>query len=209
LGKAQSDCSFSGSATGNITTLPKYVKMTLMDFKLVLGKLLTAFKEQDIRYALMGGFAMGLWGGSRSTVDLDFLVHRDDMRDIHGILTSLGYEIHNKTDNVSQYTSPLKIFGGIDFIHAFREASVEMLQRAVEKDIFSGQLKIKTLIPEDIIGLKLQAVFNNPSREKVDMADIEFLVSVNKKNLDWELLEKYCRIFNMEDVCKKLSGALR
>lgn len=175
-----------------------------MDFKNVLEKLLTAFKEQDIRYALMGGFAMGVWGGSRSTVDLDFLVHRDDMRSIHGILTSLGYEILNKTENVSQYTSPLKIFGGIDFIHAFREASVEMLQRAVKKDIFGGKLKIKTLIPEDIIGLKLQAVYNNPSRQMVDMADIELLVSVNKKKLDWTLLERYCKIFNMEDVCKKL-----
>ena len=175
-----------------------------MDFKLVLEKLLTAFKEQDIRYALMGGFGMGLWGGSRSTVDLDFLVHRDDMEKVHSILTLLGYEIHQKTENVTQYTAPLKIFGGIDFIHAFREASVEMLQRAVEKNIFGGTLKIKTLIPEDIIGLKLQAVYNNPSREKVDMADIELLVSVNKKNLDWELLERYCRIFDMEDVYNKL-----
>ena len=175
-----------------------------MDFKHVLKKLLTAFKEQDIRYALMGGFAVGLWGGFRSTVDLDFLTHRDDMRSIHEILTSLGYEIHNKTENVSQYASPLKIFGGIDFIHAFREVSVDMLKRAVEKDIFSGKMKIKTLIPEDIIGLKLQAVFNNPSREKIDMPDIELLVSVNNKNLDWELIKQYCKIFNMKDLCEKL-----
>lgn len=175
-----------------------------MDFKLVLEKLLTSFREQNIRYALIGGFAMGLWGGSRSTVDLDFLAHRDDMLKIHGIVTALGYEIHHKTDNVSQYTSPLKIFGGLDFIHAFREASAEMLQRAVEKDVFRGLVMIKTLIPEDIIGLKLQAVYNNPSREKVDMPDIELLVSANKNKLDWELLERYCRIFDMEDVCKKL-----
>lgn len=179
-----------------------------MDFKHVLEKLLTAFKEQDIRYALMGGFAMGLWGGSRATVDLDFLAHQGDMPKIHGIVTALGYEIHHKTENVSQYTSPLKVFGGIDFIHAFREASVDMLQRAVEKDIFSGKMKIKILIPEDIIGLKLQAVYNNPTREKIDMPDIELLVSVNNKNLDWELIEKYCKIFNMEDVCRKLRGDL-
>ncbi|MBI5099285.1 MAG: hypothetical protein HZB30_08620 [Nitrospirae bacterium] len=177
-----------------------------MDFKLILQKLLTAFEKDSIRYGLIGGFAMGLWGGSRSTVDLDFLVHRNDMQKVHGIVTALGYEVHQKTENVSQYTSPLKVFGGIDFIHAFREASVEMLQRAVEKDIFSGMLKIKTLIPEDIIGLKIQAIYNNPSREKIDMPDIELLVSANRKNLDWELLEKYCNIFNMEDEYKRLRG---
>ncbi|RJR16169.1 MAG: hypothetical protein C4581_10530 [Nitrospiraceae bacterium] len=180
-----------------------------MDFKLVLEKLLTAFKDQDIRYALMGGFAMGLWGGSRSTVDLDFLAHHDDMKQVHGIVTSLGYELHLKTDNVSQYTSPLKIFGGIDFIHAFREASVEMLQRAVEKDIFSGSLKIRTLIPADIIGMKLQAIYNNPSREKIDMADIELLVSVNNSNLDWELIRKYCEIFSMEELYRKLKESIQ
>ncbi len=175
-----------------------------MHFKLVLEKLLTAFKEQEIRYALMGGFAMGLWGGSRSTVDMDFLVHKDDMEKVHKILTDMGYECHYSTENVSQYTSPLKVFGGIDFIHAFREASLEMLQRAKEKDIFDGVLKVKTLIPEDIVGLKLQSVFNNPSRENIDIADIETLVSIHKENLDMELLRKYFQIFKMDDLYKKI-----
>lgn len=175
-----------------------------MDFKVVLEKLLNAFEKKNIRYALMGGFAMGLWGGSRSTVDLDFLVHRDDREKADKILTGIGYECHYHTENVSQYTSPLKVLGGVDFIHAFREASLEMLQRAKIKDIFNGSLKIKTLIPEDIIGLKLQSVFNNPSREKIDIADIEMLVSIHRENLDMELLKRYFKIFNREDLYKKI-----
>jgi len=166
--------------------------------------LLKRFHEQDIRYALMGGFAMGLWGGSRSTVDLDFLVHRDDMERVHKIVSGMGYECHHKTENVSQYSSHLKIFGGIDFIHAFREASLEMLKRVKEKDIFGGALRIKTLMPEDIIGLKLQSVFNNPLREKIDIADIEMLISIHKENLDMELLKKYFQIFKMDDLFKKI-----
>lgn len=175
-----------------------------MDFKLVIEKLLSAFKEHNVRYALMGGFALGIWGGSRSTVDLDFLVYRDDMEKVHKIMTGLGYESHQHTENVSQYISPLKVLGGIDFVHAFREASVGMLQRAVEKNIFGDKLKVKTLTPEDIIGLKLQGVYNNPAREKVDIADIEMLVSLHGKNLDWELVERYFTIFKMEDLYKKL-----
>lgn len=175
-----------------------------MDFKLVLEKLLTAFKDQNIRYALMGGFAMGLWGGSRSTVDLDFLVHRDDMERVNSIMVALGYDCNYRTENVSQYSSPLKIFGGIDFMHAFREASIEMLQRAVEKNILNSTFKIRTLVPEDIIGLKLQAIYNNPKREKIDMSDIEILISTNKDRLDWKLIKKYCEIFEMEDLYEKL-----
>lgn len=33
-----------------------------MDFKLILKKLLADFEEQNICYALIGGFAMNLWG---------------------------------------------------------------------------------------------------------------------------------------------------
>jgi hypothetical protein len=175
-----------------------------MNFKLVLEKLLTAFTEQNVRYALLGGFALGLWGGSRSTVDLDFLVHRDDMDNVHRIMTSMGYERHHHTQNVSQYLSPLGVFGGVDFMHAFRGASIEMLGRSVEKDIFGGSFRIKTLIPEDIIGFKLQAVYNNPSRENADFADIETLISIHKKNLDWELLQTYFKLFEMEALYRKI-----
>ncbi len=175
-----------------------------MDFKLVLSKLLTAFREQNIRYALIGGFAMGLWGGSRSTVDLDFLVHKADMEKVNDIMIGLGYERHHHTENVSQYTSPLRLFGGIDFMHAFREATIEMLQRAVMKDIFGGSLKIRTLIPEDIIGLKLQSIYNNPSRKEPDIEDIRTLISLHIRNLDLELLKKYFTLFQMEDLYEKI-----
>ncbi len=35
-----------------------------MDFRVVTEKLLSAFKNGGVRYALMGGYAMGLWGES-------------------------------------------------------------------------------------------------------------------------------------------------
>jgi len=177
-----------------------------MDFKLVLEKLLTAFKEQEIRYALMGGFAMGLWGAGRTTVDVDFLVNRDDMQKVDAIMSQLGYECKYRSENVSQYVSPLKIFGEVDFLHAFREASLQMLQRAEEKEVF-GMIKIKSLIPEDIIGLKLQAIKNNPERQQSEMEDIMFLVEDYKDKMDWSLIEQYARILKMEElyteICKK------
>ncbi len=175
-----------------------------MDFKTVLKKLLTAFDEQGIRYALMGGFAIGLWGGFRSTVDLDFLVMKDDMVRVHNIMTGFGYELRYHSENVSQYTSPLKVFGEVDFIHAFRQASLQMLQRAEVKEVFGRQMKVKTLIPEDIIGLKLQAIANNPERERLDMADIEMLIGLHRGRLDDELLKSYFSLFNMQKVYERM-----
>jgi len=175
-----------------------------MDFKIVTKKILDAFLAAEVRYSLIGGFALGVWEAGRSTVDMDFLVHRDDLDKIGKIMAGLGYECKYKTENVSQYVSPLKIFGEIDFIHAFRKASLEMLTRAKEKEIFNGEIKIKVLCPEDLIGLKLQAMKNNPSREPTDRADIEALISLHREKLDWELLEEYFKLFEMEDLSNKL-----
>lgn len=174
-----------------------------MDFKLVLEKLLTAFKEQDIRYALMGGFAMGLWGAGRTTVDVDFLVNRDDMEKVDSIMSQLGYECRHRSENVSQYVSPLKVFGEVDFLHAFREASLQMLQRVEEKEVF-GTIKIKSLIPEDLIGSKLQAIKNNPERQQSEIEDIMFLVENYKDKMDWSLIEQYAKILKMEELYKEI-----
>ena len=165
-----------------------------MDFKVVTEKLLAAFEDAGVSYALMGGFAMGLLGGSRSTVDMDFLVNRDDMNKVDTIMQQLGYECRHRSENVSQYISLLRVMGEVDFLHAFRQASLEMLQRVEEKEIFSGALKIKVLSPEDLIGLKVQAIKNDPSRELTDMADIETLLSLHSKNLDWTMIKEYFKL---------------
>jgi len=175
-----------------------------MNFRSILSVLIEKFKENEIRYALMGGLALGLWGVGRSTVDIDFLVDRDDLSRIDRTMLELGYECKFKSENVSQYVSPLKIYGEVDFLHAFREASLEMLVKAVEKDILEGSLKIKVLKPEDLIGLKFQAIKNNPLREQTDIEDIKALLSILGGNLDWSEIEEYAKIFDMMDVYKKI-----
>jgi hypothetical protein len=151
----------------------------------------------------MGGFALGLWGTARATVDLDFLVDRGDMEKVDQIMRELGYEQGFKSENVSQYVSRLKLFGEVDFLHAFRQVSIEMLDRVEEKEIFGGEIKIKVLRPEDIIGLKLQAIKNDPSRKEGDMADIKALSAVLGERLDWVMIRKYTEILDAKDLLKE------
>jgi hypothetical protein len=167
-----------------------------MDFKAVTRMLLAGFKKEDVRYALIGGFALGALGVARSTVDIDFLIDRNDLPKAEKIMTENGYKCVFKSENASQYLSEIKIFGEVDFLHAFREISVGMLKRAVEKDIFEGEFKIKVLRPEDIIGLKLQAAVNDEKRAGRERSDIEALLDYHGKNLDWRLLEEYFSLFN-------------
>ena len=175
-----------------------------MDFKLVIDKLLTAFQDKDIHYALIGGFALGALGITRATVDIDFLVHRDDLDKVHTIMTGLGYDRAFHTDNVSQYLSADNLFGEVDFLHAFREISVGMLQRAENKKIFGGTISIKVLKVEDLIGLKVQAIANDETRKPIDLADIKALIALRKTDIEWLLLENYFAMFGFQDLLKDL-----
>lgn len=175
-----------------------------MDFRLVLEKLLAGFHGNDIRYALLGGMALGAWGAPRGTVDIDFLVHFDDMPKVDAIMLGLGYQCRYRTENVSQYISPLNIFGEVDFLHAFRSPSLSMIQRAEDRKIFDGTVSVKVLIIEDLIGLKVQAMANNESRMAQDMTDIESLLALHASAVDWTLIEEYFALFFFDDQCKEL-----
>ncbi len=166
-----------------------------MDFRLVLTKLLTAFSGNNIRYALIGGFALGAWGVARGTADIDFLVNREDMEKVDAIMDGLGYECRYRTENVTQYVSPLRIFGEVDFLHSFRTPSLGMLDRAEERSLFDGGVAAKVLKVEDLIGLKMQAIANDKNRAMGDIADIEALMSANRVGMNWGLVEEYFSLF--------------
>jgi len=166
-----------------------------MDFKAVLSLIIKRFSKEQVHYALMDGFALGALGVPRATIDLDFLVHREDLPKIDSIMKENGYECMYKSENVSQYVSAVKIFGEIDFLFAFRDISIKMLERALEKDIFSGELKIRVLRPEDIIGLKVQALINDETRAAKEYLDIEALMEYYGPDLDWISMKEYFEIF--------------
>lgn len=175
-----------------------------MDFEKVIGIIIKKFDEEKVRYGLIGGFAIGVLGISRSTVDLDFLVNKDDIKKIERILSSIGYESVFKSENVAQYMSPVKVMGEIDFLLAFRRPSLKMLENVISVEVFDGKYKIKIVRPEDIIGLKLQAMVNDSERQGREYVDIEALMKQYSEQLDWAVIEEYFGIFKKLDKFSEL-----
>lgn len=171
-----------------------------MDFKTVTDKLTVAFEQEGVLYALIGGFAISLWGIPRATFDLDFLVKRDDIQTVRRIVESLGYSCIHASENVTQFEASEKELGEIDFLHAFRPAALAMLERSERKKVFDGQSAIPVIQPEDLIGLKVQAIANNPSRMAIDRGDIEGLMQLRCTELDWERVEGYFALFSMQKL---------
>ncbi|MDE2142904.1 MAG: nucleotidyltransferase family protein [Elusimicrobia bacterium] len=181
--------------------------MTGMDFGAVLERLADFFSRDKVRWALTGGFAMGALGAARTTADLDFLVHREDMPRVHAFLESLGYRRIHFSENVSQYDHPASTWGSLDFIHAFRPLALEMLARSLEKPLTAAR-RARVLTPEDVIGLKVQAIANSPARRLRDLADIEALISANRDGLDWARIKNYFGLFSMDAEYADLKARL-
>jgi hypothetical protein len=177
-----------------------------MNLKRVLRELAERFRERKVRYGLTGGYAVAIHGHPRTTVDLDFLVDRADLEKIDEILHDMGYEIVHRSENVSQFTSTKEELGEIDFIHAFRDASMKMLERAEPAKLFAEGPSILVLRVEDVIGLKVQAMANAPHRRSHDLADIQHLADVHRDSIDWELVQDYCSLFDMMDLAEKLKA---
>ncbi|MBU2575090.1 MAG: nucleotidyltransferase family protein [Elusimicrobia bacterium] len=166
-----------------------------MDLKKALSLLVREFDSREIPYALIGGFAMGALGAPRSTIDLDFLIASESLGKVEAVMLESGYKKVFSSENASQYVSPDKELGEVDFLHAFRPISRKMLENSGTAAVFAGAIKVKVLKAEDLIGLKVQAIANNPNRFYKDNADIEELLKIVE--VDWEKLKTYFALFDM------------
>ena len=176
-----------------------------MDFELVFENLLEKFAEKEVSFALIGGFALQAFGYSRATQDVDLLISAEDIQKVKEILSNMSYRIIHESENAINFWSDTAPLGNIDILIACRKYSRAMLNRAVIKDIL-GKYSIQVIIPEDIIGLKIQSSSNDPSRWSQDMADIRQMIQLHKQTLNVELLREYFALFDREHELKELLG---
>ncbi|MHA1372160.1 MAG: nucleotidyl transferase AbiEii/AbiGii toxin family protein [Promethearchaeota archaeon] len=181
---------------------PKIRRTVGMNLKTVLKILVSRFNEQEIDFVLSGGLALATMNVFRFTKDIDFLIHQESQNAVHTIMTNLDYELQEfSSSEILSYWHPLKIFGQVDFLLVKRKYTKAMMHRASVQKIFDGEFEVKTILPEDLIGLKIQAISNDPAnRLPVDASDIQNILHFNKRSLDMELVREYFKIFNKEHL---------
>lgn len=139
----------------------------------------------NVKHALIGGLALAAYGEFRATSDVDLLADGSKKEIIKTALINQGYQLVFESNEVLQFSGN----GFVDILLANRPLSLEMLQQALN----NVNLDIFVLRAEDIIGLKIQAYKNDPSREFQDKADIQKLLSL--KGIDMNLIKKYADLF--------------
>ena len=169
-----------------------------MDLRKTLDQVSHLLKENHIDFALIGGFALSAYVEPRMTFDIDILVSGEHKNRIIDLMKNEKFDLIHESVNVLQFSGP----GAVDFLLANKQLSQEMIKNAQ----LIESLRVHVVSPEDIVGLKIQAYCNDPTRELQDKADIYNLMR-NYKNLDINKIKKYADIFNqwavVEDLWKK------
>ncbi len=179
-----------------------------MNLKEVLKTLIARFSKKNIDFVLSGGLALSTMGIFRFMNDIDFVVQEESKVGIHEIMAELGYEKQDfSTEEIVSYFSPLRVFGQVDFLLARRRYTRAMMRRARKSPVFGGEFEVKTLLPEDLIGLKIQAIANDPrNRYVIDAPDIQRILRLHMDKMDMDLVREYFRIFDKEALLDEWLG---
>jgi hypothetical protein len=172
----------------------------MMNLRSTLKIAHTLLKNNQIDHALIGGLALACYGSTRATIDLDLLIHEDHKLSVKKLLTDNGFNLVHESDEVLQFSG----IGYVDIILARRPISQKILSDANT----GGPEGIKFVKTEDLIGLKIQAYSNDPSRELQDKADIQFLIE-NVPDLDWQRIKTYADLFNQWEVINEIKNKIK
>lgn len=151
------------------------LRVELVDY-ISLGK-----QEPLLRFLIIGGYAVGAHGHTRSTFDVDFLVRRGERDAWVSRLLGAGLHLFGETRAFAQFTQPQ---GGDSLDLMFVDDSTfELMWRASEERNYGGSLaRIPSL--DHLLALKLHALKQAlPHRTSKDAEDVEMLVRRNNLNL--------------------------
>ncbi len=158
-----------------------------MTLKLTFEKSHQVLQETGVRHALIGGFALAVLGVPRATNDIDYLIDESQKETAKKALIEAGWKIEMETEEVIHFRG----LGNLDILLARRPLSQAMLKNSKSLP----PLGIHCLSAEAIIGLKIQAYKNDPSREFQDKADIQSLINKHEATLDWQEIKTYADLF--------------
>ena len=145
-----------------------------MNFGQVLAEVGAGFGSAGVRFALAGGVAVAAHGVQRTTLDLDFVVARDDADAAIALLEQLGFETVRRSEAFSNH------FRGangerIDLLFVDPPTAAAMFERATARDLF-GTGTVAVIHPEHLVAMKLFALKVDPTRAGLDLEDVRGLM---------------------------------
>lgn len=163
-----------------------------------LAQVVSALNRDGIRFALIGGLALASHKVIRATQDIDLLIEADDADRVDRLAVAVGYRCLYRSDDAANYERDDE---RMDFLYARRPIARQLLAAARELDTAFGLLRVVSL--EGLIGFKLQALINDPSRTQ-DREDIKALLRANQAIVNLKEVREYFRLFDRETLLDEI-----
>jgi hypothetical protein len=165
-----------------------------------LEEFLAVMRTIDARFALIGGLAMSAHQLPRATQDIDFLLDKTAADQVDAALIALGYQCIHRSEDAANYRRGIQ---ALDFIYAYRARALALLVNTQIRML--GVQVLPVVSVEGLIGLKLQAISNDPRRLQ-DLVDIRSLVEKHRQSLDLTELYDYFVLFDKAALYQELLG---
>ena len=163
-----------------------------MDYSKAFHLVAKVSKESAVPCILIGGFAINFYKVTRDTLDVDFLITKEDFAKIKDALLGAGYAEEFATDVVVRFSNKQEALD-IDFMIVDKATREKIREDGKEIEVVGEKLVIPSL--DHLIALKLHAIkHNQKGRIWKDLPDIIGLIKMNKID---------CRGRSFRDLCLK------
>ena len=134
-----------------------------------------------LRFLVIGGYAVGAHGHTRSTFDVDFLVRRADREAWISRLAAAGLSLFAETRAFAQFTQS-QGGDGLDLMFVDESTFDEFWNASELRDFDRVQMRLPSL--DHLLALKLHALKQGLAhRTSKDAEDVQMLVRRNHLNI--------------------------
>ncbi|MEM1181758.1 MAG: hypothetical protein AAGM22_25665, partial [Acidobacteriota bacterium] len=126
-----------------------------MDLEKLLDEITDLLDRQGIRWALIGGMALGAYGVGRHTADVDLVVDRDSQTTLVSRLEEAGFETLFVSSGYSNHTRGKD---RVDFVYVNVTTADQLFGKA--RVIDSGERRLQVVSPEHLAAMKVLAMKN-------------------------------------------------
>lgn len=175
-----------------------------MDFESVLRMLAGFFEETSVKWGVVGGLAMAVYGAGRTTLDVDIVVDGDAQTILVGFLEARGYETLHRSTGYSNHLHHDPLMGRVDVVYVRGETSRQVFAGTTVQPGPAGAL-IPVPRPEHVAAMKAFAIKNDRRRTLRELADIRALLDA--PGVDRAEINSYMVRYGLEALLERLDEA--
>ncbi|MEK6567656.1 MAG: nucleotidyl transferase AbiEii/AbiGii toxin family protein [Candidatus Omnitrophota bacterium] len=163
--------------------------------------------KNGVSCVLIGGFAVNHYKVTRQTLDVDFLITKEDFERILPLLQNAGYKTDYSQEVFTRLKSNQLMLMDIDFMFVDEDTLSKIIKDGEKINIANKRFIVPSL--SNLIALKLHSIKYNPKmREMKDLPDIINLIRINKMDFKSNNFRTLCLKYGTEEIYSRISGIL-